>query len=224
MRRFSTIVKNTNVIQSWLKNKAYPLTDPYQTLKVATHDGILSVGLNRPEKYNAMNMEMWQELENVYDSIDSNVRAVVLYGEGKVFSSGMDLSVFSAVQELSNAYDCQGRKREMLLCLIERLQNIISKPERCRVPVIAKVHGMCIGGAVDMITACDLRYCEAGAEFSVKEIDLAIVADIGTLQRLPNIVGEMRAKELAYTGRHFSGVCCYFNVDYITVVCIGRST
>jgi enoyl-CoA hydratase len=93
-----------------------------------------------------------------------------------------------------------------LVKLIERLQKITGAPEACRVPVIAAIHGPCIGAGVDFSAACDLRYCDVSADFSVKEIDLAIVADIGTLQRFPLLVGEQRAKELSYTGRHFSGI------------------
>lgn len=85
------------------------------------------------------------------------------------------------------------------------MQAAITAVERCRKPVIAAVHGACIGGGVDLVTACDVRYCSEDAFFSVKEVDLAIVADLGTLQRLPRIVGYANAMELALTARRFSG-------------------
>jgi enoyl-CoA hydratase/carnithine racemase len=97
------------------------------------------------------------------------------------------------------------RHRTLLGHIIQFFQDAISKPEECPVPVIAAVHGHCVGGAVDLITACDLRYCTKDSVFVVKEVDLAIVADIGTLQRLPRIIGDQRSRELAYTARAVGG-------------------
>ncbi|EQC37618.1 hypothetical protein SDRG_05212 [Saprolegnia diclina VS20] len=181
---------------------------PSTSGNAGVQNGVLYVRLHRPTKLNAFDMQMWHELEMLFAAIEHTpeVRAVVVRGEGRGFSSGMDLGVFAAMQELMTSFDCDGRKREALLRIVDRFQRIISAPERCRVPVIAAVHGSCIGGAVDFVTACDIRLCDASAEFSVKEVDLAIVADVGTLQRLPKLVGEQRAKELAYTGRAFCGV------------------
>jgi enoyl-CoA hydratase/carnithine racemase len=117
----------------------------------------------------------------------------------------MDLSVFSSFASVIGEQTCDGRRRESVIHFIEYLQNVISMPEKCRVPVIAQVSGSCIGGAVDLISACDMVYCTENSSFSIKEIDLAIVADIGTLQRLPKLIGLQKCKELAYTGRYFSG-------------------
>ena len=100
---------------------------------------------------------------------------------------------------------CPGRVRESLVHVIKWLQGAISGPEKCVVPVIAAISGQCIGGAVDLITACDMRYCTDDAVFCIKETDLAMVADIGTLQRLPGLIGDMQCRELTYTGREFSG-------------------
>lgn len=91
----------------------------------------------------------------------------------------MDLNVFARMQIISQELSCDARKREVLLSLIKRWQTIISSPETCKVPVIAKIHGLCLGGAVDFVTACDIRMCDVTADFSIKEVDLAIVADIG---------------------------------------------
>ncbi|OQS05003.1 Delta(3,5)-Delta(2,4)-dienoyl-CoA isomerase [Thraustotheca clavata] len=223
VRRLST-VSNALLLREWIQpaSQATKLADlKFETLAITESlsgnstggnsgvgaDGVLNVRLHRPTKLNAFDMQMWNELETLFDAIEHTpeVRAVVIRGEGRGFSSGMDLNVFASMQEVMMSIPCEARKREALLSVIARFQKIISAPEKCRVPVIAAVHGSCIGGAVDFITACDIRLCDTSAEFSVKEIDLAIVADIGTLQRLPNLVGEQQAKELAYTGRSFFG-------------------
>lgn len=183
----------------------------FETVALSLDDfgpGVLHLKLNRPKAVNAMNMHMWSELGEAFALVecDPSVKAVVVSGEGRGFSSGMDLKVFATMQKLALAESCDGRKREMLMRVIDRFQRVVSAPERCRVPVLAAVHGACIGAGVDFITACDLRYCDASVVFSVKEVDLAIVADVGTLQRLPKLVGEQQAKELAFTGRNFGAV------------------
>ena len=131
----------------------------------------------------------------------SAVRVVILTGNEKSFSTGMDLGVFQDMDALAKKETCPGRVRESLVHIIQWLQDAISGPEKCVVPVIAAISGHCIGGAVDLATACDLRYCTDDATFSIKETDLAMVADIGTLQRLPKLIPMAVVKELAYTGR-----------------------
>ena len=101
----------------------------------------------------------------------------------------------------SRGAPCDGRRRERLLTRIERLQDVFSTLERVRVPVIAAVRGACYGAGVDLITACDIRLCARDARFCVKEVDLGITADVGTLQRLPTIVGHGRAMDLCLTAR-----------------------
>lgn len=208
---------NAEVLTEWMTGPAAKLdaaaaaSAGLETLALSLDDlapGVLHVKLHRPKTVNAMNMQMWTELDETFALVerDPSVRAVVLSGDGRGFSSGMDLSVFATLQKLAMDESCDGRKREMLMRVIDRFQRVVSAPERCRVPVVAAVHGACIGAGVDLITACDLRYCDASAVFSVKEVDLAIVADVGTLQRLPKLVGEQQAKELAYTGRNFGAV------------------
>jgi enoyl-CoA hydratase/carnithine racemase len=169
--------------------------------------GVLTVTLNRPARGNAFNVDMWNDLREVFEAInlDAAVRVVVLTGNEKAFSTGMDLGVFQDMDKLSKQQPCPGRLRESLGHIIQWLQDAISGPERCSVPVIAAINGYCIGGAVDLVTACDLRYCTDDAVFSIKETGLAMVADIGTLQRLPKLIGDMQARELAYTGRNFTG-------------------
>jgi enoyl-CoA hydratase/carnithine racemase len=153
-----------------------------------------------------MDLEMWQELPKALAWLDATpeARVGVLSGAGKHFTAGIDLSLLAG---LGNAVRdrCEGRTREKLRLKILELQACISSLERCRKPVLAAIHGACLGAGVDLVTACDLRYCSADASFCVKEIDLGMTADVGTLQRLPRLVGEGLARELAYTGRAVSG-------------------
>ena len=184
------------------------LETAWETLRVDVNEdtGVCTVALHRPKARNAINMAMWSELIHVFAAIDecSAARVVVLRGEGSVWCAGMDLSVFGEMAQMHAAEKCEARKREGLMRSIEFYQRAISAPENCRVPVIASISGPCIGGGVDLATSCDLRYAADDGSFCVKETDLAIVADIGTLQRLPKLVGHQVASEMAYTGREVS--------------------
>ena len=174
----------------------------YDTLTVTLEDHIAIVTLNRPEKINAMNLAMWHEIRNAFQWIDATpeARVAVLQGEGKSFTSGIDLQMMMGLgAQIQN--DCDGRMRESLRSVILDLQDTLSSLERCRKPVLAAIHGACIGGGIDLITCADMRYCSADAYFSIKEIDIGMVADVGTLQRLPKLIGDGMARELAYTGR-----------------------
>ncbi|TAE76033.1 MAG: crotonase/enoyl-CoA hydratase family protein [Bacteroidetes bacterium] len=175
-----------------------------KTLLLKIENKIATLSLHNPEKANAMTPEFWIEMKNVMQEISENptIRVVILVGEGKHFSSGIDLTMFAQIQQMMTSKDEQGRVRERLRKWILGLQDAFTAIEKCSKPVIAAVHGACIGGAIDMITACDMRFCTEDAVFCVKEIDLGIVADVGTLQRLPKIVSEGIAKEWAYTGKN----------------------
>ena len=168
--------------------------------------GIASVELNRPDKANAMNLAMWQELRTVFSWIDQTpaARVAVLTGAGKHFTSGIDLELLGGIRA-QIADVCDGRQREKLRCLILDLQDTLTSLERCRKPVLAAINGACIGGGLDLICACDMRYCSADACFSVKEVYVGMTSDVGTLQRLPRLIGEGMARELAYTARNVSG-------------------
>lgn len=200
-------------LRAWIKphNDKGAIADKgssFETVSLRIDEyGVVSLRINRPKKLNSMNMQFWDELASAFKLIDedSSARCVVLGSEGRAFSAGMDLAVFASMTEVFGKETCEGRKREQLNTVIKYFQDAISAPEKCKVPVIAAISGPCIGGAVDLVTACDIRLCDSSAEFSVKEVDLAIVADIGTLQRLPKLVGDQNAKELSYTGRNFSG-------------------
>jgi enoyl-CoA hydratase len=181
----------------------------YEALAVSVDEasGIAEILLNRPAKKNAQNMAMWNELIDVFSaaSVDSTIRVAILAGSGGHFCSGMDLSVFAEMKALAKEEKCEGRTREQLLRSIEFFQSGVNAPELCAKPVICAIEGNAIGGGVDLATACDLRYATDDAKISVKEVDLGIVADVGTMQRLPFLVGDQRARELTYTGRTIGG-------------------
>jgi enoyl-CoA hydratase len=176
-----------------------------ETCRVEVRDGAVAVvTLSRPKRGNAMGSAFWRDLPLVFDALscDDAVRAVVLHGEGKHFSTGLDLQeVLADLGPLLMGDNNLAKQRTALLAEIMRLQAAFNAIERCRKPVVAAIHGRCVGGAVEMACACDVRVCSADATFSLKEVRLAIVADLGGLQRLPFIVGQGHARELALTGR-----------------------
>ncbi|MCL4117586.1 UNVERIFIED_CONTAM: hypothetical protein GTU68_001682 [Idotea baltica] len=144
-------------------------------------------------------------MQTTFESLSQNteVRAIVLSGEGKHFCAGIDISVLMNIQQFDS--DCEGRKREMIRDFIIKLQNTITAIEKCKKPVLAAIHNGCIGGAVDIVSACDMRYATEDAYFVIKEVDMGLVADIGTLQRLPKIIPHGIVNELAFTGRKMYG-------------------
>jgi enoyl-CoA hydratase/carnithine racemase len=178
----------------------------FHTLKVALDGQVANIELNRPDRANALELAMWTELREAMRWLDATpqARVGVISGAGKHFTAGIDLGMLTGMQAQITD-DCDGRSREKLRRVILDLQDTLSSIERCRKPVIAAIHGACVGGGIDLICACDLRYCSSDAFFSVKEIDVGLTADVGTLQRLPHIIGEGAARELAYTGRKVSG-------------------
>lgn len=141
-------------------------------------EGVQHVILNRPKRGNAFDMNLWEDYQRAFEAIDASpdARVAILSGAGGNFSTGMDLSVFAEMQSSGDKESCEGRRREGISRFIQYLQDAVSAPENCAVPVIAAVSGNCIGGAIDIITACDLRYCTKDTSFCVKEIDLAIVS------------------------------------------------
>lgn len=173
---------------------------------VEIKDHIATVSFNRPEKANALHEAAWEEMPRIFQELHDNeeVRVIILAGEGRNFCAGIDLSLLMGLQRF-NEIGCEGRKREKLRGFIFKLQAAITAIEECRKPVLAAVHGACIGGGVDIVSACDMRYCTEDAYFSIKEIDLGLVADIGTLQRLPKILQPGIVAEMAYTGRKVDG-------------------
>ena len=174
----------------------------FDTLTVSVEQHIATIRLNRPEKANAMNLAMWHDIRNAFKWIDDTpaARVAILEGEGKNFTSGIDLTMMMGLGAQIQD-DCEGRMRESLRRIILDLQDTLTSLERCRKPVLAAIHGACIGGGIDLIACADMRYCSSDATFSIKEIDIGMVADVGTLQRLPKLIGDGMARELAYTAR-----------------------
>ena len=174
----------------------------FSTLIVDLKEGIASIRLDRPEQANAMDEAMWRELGEAFQWADTTAeaRVVVLSGSGRHFCSGIDLETFGSLKQ-SLLGDCQGRRAEQLRALILRFQESLTSLERCRKPVLAAVQGACVGGGLDLVAAADMRYCTDSAFFSIKEIDLGMVADVGSLQRLPKLVAPGLVREWAYTGR-----------------------
>lgn len=168
-------------------------------------DGVLEAKLNRPERANALDDALWQELRTLFDWADAtpSVRVVILAGAGAHFCAGIDLAMLAGVMARI-AHPDEARSREALRRLIADLQDCLSAAERCRKPVLAAIQGACLGGGLDLACCCDLRYASVDARFAVREIDLGMVADVGTLQRLPRLIPPGIARELAYTGREFA--------------------
>jgi enoyl-CoA hydratase len=175
----------------------------YETLAVALDGPVATVRLARPDKANAMNLPMWHEIRRAFAWIDDTpaARVAILEGEGRHFTAGIDLEMMAGLLPMVHD-DCDGRSREKLRRVILDLQDTLTSLERCRKPVLAAIHGACVGGGIDLICCADMRYAAADASFTIKEIDIGMVADVGTLQRLPKIVGaDGWVRELAYTGR-----------------------
>ena len=194
----TSAIPTSAIGQNDAKNTALELS----TLRVTLDNHVATVRLNRADKANAMNAAMWQEIRQAFDWVDTTaaVRVAVLQAEGKLFCSGIDLAMMMQMPA-QIADDCEGRQREKLRRVILDLQDSLTSLERCRKPVLAAIHGACIGGGVDLVVCADMRYASSDASFAIKEIDIGMVADVGTLQRLPKLVGQGITRELAYTGR-----------------------
>jgi len=179
-----------------------------KALRVEIDEGVAEVTLLGPGKGNAMGPELWEELPDVFDDLDRDpeVRAIIVRGSGDHFTYGLDLNAMMANLAPHLMGEQTAAPRTQLGELIRELQSAVDALEDCRKPVIAAVHGWCIGGGVDLIAACDIRLCSGNAQFSVREVKLGIVADLGSLQRLPRIIGQGATRELAFTGADIDAV------------------
>ena len=172
----------------------------YDHLAIERQDGVGWLWLDRPERRNALSADMWADLPAAVADLasDPEVRALVVGGRGTDFTTGIDLAMLGTLTR-------QGRSpvesRRILYEEIKRLQDTMTSLARCAKPVVAAVHGYCLGAGMDLITACDIRLASAEAVFSVRETRMALVADVGTLQRLPKVIAPGHAAELIYTGR-----------------------
>ena len=167
-------------------------------------DKVAHVRLSRPDELNTMTPAFWRELPEIVTAIsdEASARVVVLSSTGRHFSAGMDLAVFGGSGGgLSGDEGETGRRQARTRSHARLLQWSFTALEKARVPVLAAVQGGVIGGAVDLVTACDLRYATEDAFFCVQEINIGMTADVGTLQRLGKVVPEGFAREMAYTGR-----------------------
>ena len=173
----------------------------YTRLRNEIDNKVGRIILSKPDEFNRMPPAFWSEFPDAIEEMDESgaIRALVISAEGKHFTSGMDTSVFTSGRS-GPEYEA-GRRGERSRRHIARLQDSFSVIERVRMPVIAAIQGACIGGGVDMISACDMRYCTTDAFFCIQEINIGMAADVGTLQRLPNLIPTGLMRELAYTGR-----------------------
>jgi enoyl-CoA hydratase len=177
--------------------------DTYESVTVDVKDNVAQVTLVGPGKGNAMGPAFWAEMPEVFAKLDADrdVRAIVLTGSGKNFSYGLDLMAMGGTLSSVLADGATARPRSEFHATILRMQGAINAVADCRTPTIASVHGWCIGGGVDLISAVDMRYASSDAKFSVREVKLAIVADVGSLARLPLILSDGHLRELALTGK-----------------------
>lgn len=173
------------------------------SLQVERRENIAEVTLLGPGKGNAMGQDFWRELPLVFRDLDADpeVRAVVLTGSGGNFSYGLDLPAMMGTWQHLLEPKATAEPRTRLMHVIRDLQAAVTAVAGCRTPVVAAVSGWCVGGGVDLIAATDVRVASADAMFSVREVKVAIVADLGSLQRLAGIIGEGHLRELALTGK-----------------------
>jgi enoyl-CoA hydratase/carnithine racemase len=171
-----------------------------ERIAVELSGGVAHVELARPDEFNAMDRDMFAAIGDTFRSLGTNaqVRCILLSGRGRHFTAGLDLQ-YAAAQFGPSADP--GRAAEGRLRHIQWLQDAFTAVEEARVPVVAAIHGGCIGAGVDLVSACDLRVASADAFFQVAEVDVAITADLGTLQRLSHLIPQGIVRELNYTGR-----------------------
>jgi enoyl-CoA hydratase len=167
---------------------------------IGSNSHVAHLVLNRPEALNTMNPVFWRELDDTLSQLhrDDTARALVISSTGRHFSAGMSLDTFGNAITMD---DSTPEGRAAIFDSLTDMQNTFTRLESLRIPVIAAIQGGCIGGAVDMVTACCIRYATADAFFCIQEINIGMVADVGTLQRLPKLMPLAVVKELAYTGR-----------------------
>ncbi len=172
----------------------------YDHVEIDVKDGIGWLWLNRPDKLNAMSEDMWADIPAAVGELnaDESVRVIVVAGRGKAFTVGIDLTMLGSLQMDAKS---EADKRAKLYAEIKRLQQTNSAFADSPKPTIAAVHGYCLGAGIDLITACDIRLAGSGATFSVRETKMGLVADVGTMQRLPKIIAPGHLAELVFTGK-----------------------
>lgn len=180
----------------------------YTCFDLTIEDKIAHIKLNRPEKRNAMNREFWEELPAAVRKIDedASARVIVISSTGPIFSAGIDVSMLADIGGMPDKN--RPTHGAEFYTTVKRLQDSFTALEACRIPVIAAIQGGCIGGAVDLITACDMRYGTDDSYITIYEINVGMTADVGTFPRILNHLPEGIVRELAYTGRKMGAAEC----------------
>jgi enoyl-CoA hydratase len=178
------------------------MTASSDVFSIERDGGVATLWLDSPERRNAMGPDFWADLPVLMQELsdDDDVHAVVIAGKGPHFTVGLDLKTMGGGLA-GGGTTSKAAGSAKLYKEVQRLQRSVTAVADCPKPVIAAVHGWCIGGGIDLIAAADIRLCSADAKFSVRETKIAIVADIGTLQRLPKVINKGYVAELAYTGK-----------------------
>jgi enoyl-CoA hydratase len=173
------------------------------SFSLTIENNVAHLVLNQPKAMNTMHPQFWRELDGVLTDLhrSGEARALVISSTGKHFSAGMALETFGGAIQMN---DKTPEGRAAVFDTLSDMQATFTKLETLRIPVIVAIQGGCIGGAVDMVTACCIRYASAEAFFCIQEINIGMVADVGTLQRLPKLIPLAVVKELAYTGRRLT--------------------
>lgn len=170
---------------------------------VSIENNIAHLVMKRPEKRNAMNEAFWRELPEIVRKIDAeaSARVIVISSTGPHFTAGIDLAMLATALVDDGSMDHRMQRPQKFLDLVKQLQDTFTALEQCRIPVLAAIQGGCIGGGVDLTTACDLRYATKDAYFTIQEINIGMTADVGTFPRIVKLMPEGVVRELAYTGR-----------------------
>ena len=180
----------------------------YECFDVSIKEDIAHIVLNRPEKRNNMNAAFWDELPAIIRDIDENARArvIVISSTGPHFCGGLDVSMFASDAVTDESTDMARRRQKgaNFLNTVSIMQNSFSALEACRLPVLAAIQGGCIGGGVDLVTACDMRYATRDAFVTIYETKIGMTADVGTFPRIVKLIPEGLVREMAYTGRRVS--------------------
>jgi enoyl-CoA hydratase len=186
------------------------MTTSYKFYKVEKKDHIAWVFLNRPEKKNAMGPDAWTEIIPIFADIDrdDDIRVAIIAGEGKDFSTGIDLMGMAPIISTLKNWDFSAKAKVKLFHDIFPLQDAMTSVEKCSKPVICCFHGYSIGAALDLGSACDIRLASEDAKVTLREAAVAIIADVGVLQRLPHIVGQGIAREMAFTAKFYDAKWC----------------
>lgn len=203
----------------------HKLDGDYEHLQLSwTHPNVVEVALNRARKHNALNRILWKEIGRLFSELGrtgDGCRCILLRGMGPSFSAGIDVTDQSLLPAVKQSKD-PGRTALSTFSQIRDMQACFTALEECPIPVVAAIHGHCIGAGVDLICAADIRLCSTEAIFSVREVALGLAADVGTLQRLPKIVGnDSWVREVCYTGRMITADEA-LEVGLVNRVCAGH--